>query len=124
MLMRMCLERSSLNAYILDLILTTDHLFYYTAQVRYAEDMKRFLLSLIRLYQKTLSLNHGVLGWIVSERFCRFYPSCSEYTYQAIDRFGVLRGSWLGLRRMVRCHPWNPGGVDDVPRLGRNNGNK
>ncbi|MFP4476321.1 MAG: membrane protein insertion efficiency factor YidD [Desulfatibacillaceae bacterium] len=69
--------------------------------------MKRVLLFLVRCYQRLLS---PVLG-----PACRFFPSCSEYAYQAISRHGPLKGSWLALRRILRCHPFHPGGYDPVP---------
>lgn len=83
--------------------------------------MKNCFLLLIRMYQKTVSLDHGILGHILGERLCRFYPTCSQYTYEAVDRFGVVRGLWMGIRRVSRCHPWNPGGVDLVPKRVRKN---
>jgi putative membrane protein insertion efficiency factor len=78
--------------------------------------MKKIFLALIRAYQKTLSLDHGPLSYIYGERLCRFNPTCSQYTYEAIDKFGIFKGIWLGLKRIVRCHPWNDGGNDPVPK--------
>ena len=68
---------------------------------------RRLAAFLIRLYQLAVS---PLLG-----ANCRFYPSCSSYALQAIERFGCLRGGWLSLKRIGRCHPWHPGGVDLVP---------
>lgn len=76
--------------------------------------IKSVVLGIIRLYQKTLSFDHGIVGKVFGERFCRFYPSCSEYSYQAIERYGIFRGSWMGLKRIIRCHPWNDGGYDPL----------
>jgi uncharacterized protein len=69
--------------------------------------MKRILLFLIEAYRLALS---PVLG-----ANCRFYPTCSAYAAEAIEKHGALRGAWLALRRITKCHPWHPGGVDPVP---------
>jgi len=68
--------------------------------------MKGIALGTIRVYQKTLSR--------VLPPSCRFYPSCSQYAYDAIARYGVIRGGWMALGRLSRCHPFNPGGYDPV----------
>ncbi len=65
------------------------------------------LTVVVRSYQLVIS------PWIAPR--CRFYPSCSAYAVTALRRHGALRGSWLAGRRLLRCHPWNPGGVDHVP---------
>jgi hypothetical protein len=69
--------------------------------------MARVLLALVATYRYLLS---PMLG-----RSCRFFPSCSEYAMEALERHGALRGTWLTVRRVARCHPWHPGGYDPVP---------
>lgn len=72
--------------------------------------MTWLVLTLIRIYQLTLS---PLIG-----QSCRFEPSCSRYTAVCVERFGAARGSWLGLRRILRCNPFNPGGFDPPPHFG------
>ncbi|HVY31113.1 MAG TPA: membrane protein insertion efficiency factor YidD [Polyangiaceae bacterium] len=67
----------------------------------------RLLMLLIRIYQQTLS---RLLGPV-----CRFEPSCSRYTHECLRLHGATRGSWLGFRRIIRCHPFHPGGYDPPP---------
>jgi putative membrane protein insertion efficiency factor len=70
--------------------------------------VKHLALLSIRAYQKSK-------GWFYPVGTCRFYPTCSVYGYEAIERHGILRGGWLAVRRICRCHPFNPGGFDPVP---------
>ena len=69
--------------------------------------MRRLLSLLLRGYQLAISPLLGVS--------CRFHPTCSEYAREAIMKHGVVRGVWLAARRLARCHPWHPGGIDQVP---------
>ncbi|MEZ4553580.1 MAG: membrane protein insertion efficiency factor YidD [Dehalococcoidia bacterium] len=69
--------------------------------------MKRLLLAAIRMYQGAISPALGAR--------CRFQPSCSQYTYEAIERHGSARGTWLGVKRLCRCRPGQAGGYDPVP---------
>ncbi len=69
--------------------------------------MKKIVISLIKFYQKFISP--------LFPPTCRFHPTCSQYTVEAVERFGVIKGLYLGLRRILRCNPLNPGGYDPVP---------
>lgn len=73
-------------------------------------------LRIIRFYQKYFSPDHGRLfSHLYPGGCCRFYPTCSEYGYQAINRYGLARGGWLAVKRVLRCNPLTLGGVDEVP---------
>ena len=69
--------------------------------------MKRLLVALLRAYQYAISPYLG--------RRCRYFPSCSEYAAEAVQKHGAIKGGWLGAKRLCRCHPWHPGGYDPVP---------
>lgn len=69
--------------------------------------IREFLIAMIRLYQKYLSP-------LKRKGSCRFYPTCSQYAIDALNRYGVLKGSCLALRRILKCHPFHPGGFDPV----------
>lgn len=67
--------------------------------------MKKILVFIINIYQKISKL---------TPPHCRFIPTCSEYTKQAIEKYGAIKGCWLGIKRICRCHPFNPGGYDPL----------
>ena len=74
--------------------------------------MKKLVLMLIRFYQNTLSFDHSIWGRDLDVRVCRFHPSCSEYTVEAIEKYGLVKGIVKGVYRILRCNPFNKGGVD------------
>jgi putative membrane protein insertion efficiency factor len=76
--------------------------------------IKEIILKSIKFYQKTLSLDHGLFSFAKKSCGCRFYPSCSQYAYEAIEKYGVYKGGYLGLRRLLRCNPFSPGGMDPL----------
>lgn len=81
---------------------------YFCLQIRL------FVLKLIKIYQRTLSFDHGVFRHLFPNGYCRFHPTCSEYGYQAIEKYGVIKGGIMAFWRILRCNPWNKGGHDPV----------
>jgi putative membrane protein insertion efficiency factor len=69
--------------------------------------MKKLALGMIRIYQETISK--------VTPPNCRYTPTCSHYTFEAIEKYGILKGIWMGMKRIARCHPFHEGGYDPVP---------
>lgn len=69
--------------------------------------VKKLLIGFIRFYQKFISP--------LKPPSCRFYPTCSQYGLEAISRFGAIKGGWLTIKRILKCHPFHPGGIDPVP---------
>ena len=76
--------------------------------------IRTVFLYIIRVYQKVFSPDHGIFSSIIPYS-CIYKPTCSEYTYQAIEKYGIIKGSFLGIKRIMRCHPWHKGGEDPVP---------
>jgi uncharacterized protein len=74
--------------------------------------LKKFFISVIRFYQVVISP--------IKPPSCRFYPTCSHYGLEAVQRFGAFKGGWLTLKRILKCHPFHPGGIDPVPEKKEN----
>lgn len=75
--------------------------------------MAKAIIFLINIYQKTLSPDHGVMRFYYPNGFCKYHPTCSEYTKQAVEKHG-LKGLFMGFKRILRCNPYSKGGLDPV----------
>jgi putative membrane protein insertion efficiency factor len=75
---------------------------------------RRLAVLFIKIYQKTISFDHGPLRYFYHHGFCRFTPSCSQYGLEAIEKYGLIKGGVMTSWRILRCHPWNKGGYDPV----------
>lgn len=76
--------------------------------------MRKVVIYAINFYQKFLSLDTGIFS-LKKGTTCVFYPTCSEYTKQAVSKYGSIRGLFIGFRRILRCHPWQKNHIDPLP---------
>lgn len=76
---------------------------------------RRIFMGFIFLYQKTLSPDHSWLRFMYPYGYCRYFPTCSTYAYQALAKYGVFKGLYLSIKRLLRCTPFHEGGIDKVP---------
>ncbi|MBI2644931.1 membrane protein insertion efficiency factor YidD [Candidatus Uhrbacteria bacterium] len=74
--------------------------------------MKKYIIFFIRIYQKTLSPDHGLMRFFYPYGLCKWYPSCSQYACDALRHTRVWRGIYAAIKRVMRCHPWSMGGID------------
>jgi putative membrane protein insertion efficiency factor len=81
----------------------------------FKEKPRRVVVFLLKIYQRTLSLDHGPFKWMRPHGQCKFYPTCSQYAIDVVQKHGIFRGGWRALKRIIRCHPWAIGGVDEPP---------
>jgi len=75
---------------------------------------KKTILKTIKFYQKTISPDHGYISKIYKNGYCKFTPSCSQYCYESVNKYGSVRGMMLGIWRIIRCNPLSKGGWDPV----------
>jgi len=84
--------------------------------IRAVRKVRLIPMGMIRVYQYTISPDHSpLMTRLLPGGVCRFHPTCSQYTYEAIEKYGVVKGSLMGAWRVLRCNPFNPGGHDPVP---------
>ncbi|MBU0646469.1 membrane protein insertion efficiency factor YidD [Patescibacteria group bacterium] len=77
---------------------------------------RRLAMLIIRLYQKTLSFDHGLPRFLFPHGYCRFHPTCSQYGYECFRAHGLIKGSLYAVWRILRCNPWSRGGHDPIPK--------
>ena len=78
--------------------------------------IRLFTLKAIKIYQASFSRDHGRLSFLYPTGYCRFKPTCSEYAYEAIEKYGLIKGGFMAFGRVCRCHPFSKGGWDPVDK--------